>query len=353
MNEPWTIDKLLVPLQTSQLPRLPKPTFSPKDDSRRRIMLAVESMRRHMTNEGFEIAQGLESAGYDLVGHRLTFDHTDVRRIYQSLKPGTVVVQDKREWDVQPGDFREHEARFHHVSCLAYQPEVFRLTILKDAHQRPEYHRESADEIDCHAWVVYYHPRIVSYMATYVRPEHLVRTYHSVDSDLVPAYSPNRHQQCLLSGAVSSAYPLRLLIVRNLANCPEITYLSHPGYHRNGCATPQFLQNLSHFKVAICTASMYGYALRKIIEATACGCRVLTDLPVDEVLPEIDGNLFRIRPDTSAYHVQIYVHQLIKEYDADKQRDYAEKAKNWYDYKAVGKRLSDDIESLRRNYNGR
>jgi hypothetical protein len=96
---------------------------------------------------------------------------------------------------------------------------------------------------------------------------------------------------------------------------------------------------------------MYGYALRKIMEATACGCRVLTDLPVDEVLPEIDGNLFRIRPDTSAYHVGIYVRQLVKEYDADKQRDYADKAKQFYDYRAIGKRLSDDIESLRRSYN--
>jgi hypothetical protein len=115
--------------------------------------------------------------------------------------------------------------------------------------------------------------------------------------------------------------------------------------------TPQFLQTLSHFKVAICTSSMYGYALRKIMEATACGCRVLTDLPVDEALPEIDGNLFRIRPDTSAYHIQIYIRQLVKEYDPERQAHYAELAKKFYDFKAVGQRLADDIETLRRNYN--
>ena len=45
-----------------------------------------------------------------------------------------------------------------------------------------------------------------------------------------------------------------------------VNYLSHPGYGRSKCFTPEFLKILSIYKVAICTVSIYGYAVRKIVE---------------------------------------------------------------------------------------
>ena len=81
---------------------------------------------------------------------------------------------------------------------------------------------------------------------------------------------------------------------RGCASC------AHPGYHANGSFTPALhSRNSTKFKVAICTSSTMGFALRKIIEATACGCRVITDLPAGEVMPEIDGNLTRVSSDIS------------------------------------------------------
>lgn len=330
--------------------RLVQPSYTPSEEQREAVALAVESMKYHMTDEGWQIMLGLESAGYTLCGRRCTVDEVDVPRLLGQILPGIVVVQDKREWDVQPRDFRDTSARFTNVQELKSRPDVFKLTILKDSHQRPTYHRESADEIGCHAWIVYYHPTIVSHLAPYVRPEHLIRTYHTLDPAIVPAYSAERPLGCLISGAVSSAYPLRSLLVRKRQTLPRVDYVPHPGYHRDGCATPQYLQTLSRYKVAICTSSMYGYALRKIIEATACGCVVLTDLPTDEVLPEIDGNLVRISMEHLTYLPDI-LNRLYREYDPDRQRQFAEAARWFYDYRRMGSLLANDIETLRLNYN--
>lgn len=319
------------------------------DDSigRCRIGLAVESMKRHTTNEGHELFAGLESAGYQLAGYAIP---NGVRKagcvhvpyILRDLNPGTVLLQDKREWDVVRGDFREPAARFTGVNHLRERGDIFKLTVLKDAHQKPDYHRASADEIGCHAWVVYYDVGKVHSLAPYTRKEHLVRTWHSVDSSIVPGYSDLR-TGCLLSGAVSSAYPLR----KRLFERPpaETVVLKHPGYHRNGSATPEFLKTLSRFKVAICTASIYQYALRKIVEATACGCMVVTNLK--EPMPVIDGNLVRAE---TLEEVHAATARAIADYDPERQEYFARVCQNWYDYREVGKRLSDDVEALRKNY---
>jgi hypothetical protein len=228
---------------------------------------------------------------------------------------------------------------------------VFTLTVLKDAHQRADYHRASAEAMGCHAWVVYYHPLVVWHLAPYVRPRHLVRTYHTVDSDAVPGYGVSeRKGGCLFSGAVSSAYPLRQTVVRNLDRLHYLTYLRHPGYHRNGCQTPEYLSTLSRFRAAICTASRYGYALRKIVEATACGCVVITDLPEDEVLPEIDGNLVRVHPDIPVRVLQNVITDCIEEYNPERQAEFVRRACAYYDYRTTGRRLANDIEQLRLSY---
>lgn len=343
---------------TGRLPRpemepLPAPEYRGEGiDCRRRMALAVESMKEHTTNEGWEIMAGLQSNGYCLAGYNLRpYDCTDVEALLHA-NPAVVFVQDKREWDVRPGDFREPRARFSNLHLLASRPDVFTGTILKDAHQRPDYHRASANEMGAHFWVVYYDKDIVSHLAPYVRPQHVIRTYHTVDRLAVPAYSAKDRRPAILSGAVSGVYPLRhrLVLGYTCGEMPLVHYHRHPGYHRRGSSTPAFLNLLSGFKVAICTSSVFGYALRKIIEATACGCRVITDLPSDEVLPDIDRNLYRISSHANPSDVNALVEHLARTYDDDEQAALALAARRRYDYREMTRRLCEDIENLRLRY---
>jgi hypothetical protein len=356
---PYRVDDVLAGLPDHGGRRLPVPAYAParQGTGGLRLGLAVKDMSNHMTDEGWQLFLGLAGAGYTLAGHGLALARTSVPDILSSVSndwawPEVVVLQDKREWDVKPGNFRDRQARFTGVQHLESRHDLFKLTVLKDAQQNPGYHEESASEIGCHAWVIYYHPQIVHRLAPYTRPEHMVRTTHSLDPTQVPAYSyhPLTRTGCLLSGAVSGAYPLRRRLVRAAQHLYNTTVLPHPGYHRAGCATPGYLQTLAKYRVAICTASRYGYALRKLIEATAAGCVVVTDLPVDDQMAEIDPNLVRVHPDIDLNGLNKLLRRLHDDYDPARQQHYAERAAAWYDYRAVGRRLAADIEHLRLNY---
>lgn len=345
-----TVADVIAKLPTTRVPTLPSPAYN--GEKHAGIALAVESMRNHMTDEGWQIMLGLKDAGgYWLCGYNCEVDSTSVPDIVQQTSPGVVVVQDKREWDNDDRNFREPEARFKGIEVLKNRPDIFKVTILKDAHQRPEYHRDAAAEMDCHAWIVYYHPRIVKRLAPYVREEHLIRTYHSIDPALVPAYSETCRSGCLLSGASNPRfYPLRSRLIASKQQLPGVELLPHPGYHRKGCQTPEYLRRLSGYKAAICTSSIFGYSLRKIIEATACGCVVITDLPTDEVLPEIDANLLRIPADAQPKQVAALVKEVYETYNVPHQREMAKRAVEFYDYREVGTRLVTDIEVMRKEY---
>lgn len=345
------MDKISEP-RVSWIDPLPAPPYWDEPGAAEScVALAVESMKRHTTDEGWQIMAGLEHAGYQLWGHGLEHNETDVAEILKRTNPDVLVLQDKREWDVQPRDFRDPAARFTNVGLLADREDIFKITILKDAHQRPDYHRQSANEIGVHAWIIYYEPVKVAQLAPYVRPEHLIRTYHTVDADLVPVYSAKSRSGSLLSGAVSGAYPLRKRIANYcLDYLPNVVRLDHPGYHRDGCATPKFLKLLTQFKVAICTASIYGYALRKIIEATACGCVVVTDLPVSDRLPAIDDNLVRISPDIDMRDLRKLLSQLCDTYNPDRQQYYNQQTVKHYDYRHMGRCLEQSINLMRAAY---
>lgn len=335
-------------------PELPRPPYDQPGRGGTAVALAVESMARHMTDEGWQVMQALQHAGWRLEGHRIGDSLTHVPDILQRHPEVlAVLLQDKREWDTRPADFREKEARFTGCEELARRPGLFKLTILKDAHARPLYHRQAAEEIGCHAWVVYYHQRIVKHLAPYVRERDLVRTWHTIDAGQVPSFLPGDERgSFLMSGAVSGAYPLRRRIASGWGVFRGLggSMMQHPGYHRDGCATPAYLQELGRWKVAICTSSMYGYALRKIIEATACGCRVITDLPTDEVLPGIDGNLIRVRPDIPIPMLRHVIEEAEATYDDVQQWSFARIAAHRYDYRTEGLRLSAAIEDRRRTY---
>lgn len=352
--KPRTISDILQALPSPPGNQLPAPCYEMRVSNGSRVGLAVESMRHHMSDEGWVVFHGLREAGWELVGFQCPdIDSTDVSYILDVTKPHTVLMQDKREWDLTHRDFREPRARFTNVQRLKGSG-VFVGTILKDSHQRPGYHRESAEEIGCHYWVIYYSPEIVKHVAPYIRPEHCIRTYHSVDPALcissLEKLAGGRQDQCCLSGAVSAVYPLRKRLIAERYQIPRCLYLPHPGYHRNGCCTPAFLRQLNQCKVSICTTSIYGYALRKILESVACSCICITDLPADEIIPEIDEALVRVPSTISTQEMAELVRQCYREWDPERQSHYAEKAKKWYDWRAVGQRLSDDIEALRKRY---
>jgi hypothetical protein len=307
-----------------------------------------------MSSEGPQLEEGLHAAGYEIWGRGFAHDEVDVRRILERTDPDVVFVQDKREWDPhKPGCF-DKVAEFTHTDTLADRPDVFRVTPFKDAHQDPGYHWEAHQEIGCHAWVTYYHPDIVMHLAPWLRREHLIRTYHSLDPAEVPEYSPDDRQGCILSGACGLPYyPLRTRLRDAWATERSVPweYLTHPGYHAEGTATPQYLQTLSRYKVAICTASILGYALRKIIEATACGCAVITDLPFGDILPRISGNLegFPVKA-RSLHDIGEIVRDCVARYDPDRQAHYARRAIEFYDYRRLYAKLATDIDDMRRNY---
>lgn len=333
-------------------PPLPAPAYRPDVSRQNKSMMALRSFEQHMTDEGWQLQEGLRLSGYRLFGKGYETGELDTKRILAaSGSLAVMIVQDKREWDpALPGCF-DKEAAFRNVSALRADPSVFRVTVCKDAHHNPAYHRAAADEMGCHAWITYYHERCVTRDAPYVRKEHLIRTYHSIDPAVVRSYSPLGRQKCILSGSLQAkAYPLRHRIAEHASSMPVYVH-QHPGYHAKGSVTSEYIQLLSCFKVAICTASVYGYALRKLIEATAAGCVVLTDLPDFDQLPAIQGNMVRISKDNSMDEISSIIHRECSRYDPAKQEFFAKEALSFYDYRRRGRELAEAIDALRLRYN--
>lgn len=305
-----------------------------------KLGLAVESQRSHMSNEGFEIFKGLAYHGYTLCGYNLPVNDTNVSRILTTYQPNIVVINDKREWDVSPRDFREPRARFTQEHTLKLHS-CLRLTILKDAHQKPTYHMVAAEEMGIDYHITYYDEEAVRKVAPWVGS--VIRTYHTIDKDIVPRYE-DRTGVAILSGAISNAYPVRQRLLRELGYLPQgTTYLPHPGYHRRGTHTPSYIKTLAQYRVAICTCSIYEYALRKLIEATAAGCIVITNLPKRYTLPEIDENLVRVDSSITTGEMANLIQELNKSYDPHKQYNLTEAAKNRYDYRIECGRLDQKI----------
>lgn len=335
---------------------LPAPPFNRflSDMRRGRVFFASETFSRHMTDEGWQIQLGLQKAGYALVGRYFDYDETDCRQVMRDMRPGVALMQDKREWDANLDGCFDKSISFQHSTALADDPAAFKLTIIKDAHSDPAYHRQAAEEIGCHAWISYYHPDIVCHLAPWVRREHVIRTWHSVDSAAVPVYSAVGRKGCLLSGAIDkSIYPLRarLKAAALEGRIPETTVLTHPTYHARGHCTPDYLKTLSKYKVAICTASVFGYALRKIIEAVACGCKVITDIPPDDPLPGgIDEALIRVSPEVPINQLAWIVQREIAAYDPLAQERYARAACEWFDWRRRGTELAGEIEKMRSEF---
>jgi hypothetical protein len=180
-----------------------------------------------------------------------------------------------------------------------------------------------------------------------VRPKQIIRTYHSLDAQKVPVLSRDRVDTGLISGATNQrVYPLRTNIVNLIkgGNLKGIEMLRHPGYGLKGNHSNAYLQTLNNYKVHIATASIYGFALRKIIESVACGCTAITTLPEFEVMPEIDQALVRVPYGIKPNELTEVVREQVSKWDYDKAVHFSEKAKEYYDYRRLYARLCADIE---------
>jgi hypothetical protein len=331
------------------------PPYKPSEEKKEgcKIAFAVEDMVRHTTNEGWQVMLALQANGYTLAGKNCTINCQDIKQVVEKYNPSTVLVQDVREWSADSGCCKDASFAFTNSKYLADRPDIFKLTIVKDSQHNPDYHKRYADLISCNAWIVYYNPKIVCYTAPYVRPEHIIRTWHTIDPKLIPVYTPKGRKplSALLSGAISRYYPLRQQIRSNISSLQCVDQLVHPGYHNRGSNTPNYLKVLSKYKVAICTSSIYGYALRKIVEASACGCIVITDLPDDEVMPGLDPNLIRVSPYINMNDLKSLVMSLLNEYDEERQKFFSEQAIVHFNYAKMGENLAADIEKMRLAYN--
>lgn len=325
------------------------PPYSGRGDGVDAMLCA--NLRAHMTDEGWQLQESLRLSGYRLFGDHggLSLAVPEILREAGGLR--TLVVQDRREWEPSHPACFDKQSGFVGWRSLANRDDIFKLSIVKDAQHDREFHHDTSVGMGIHAWIHYYHPRIVAALCPWIRPRNMIRVWHTVDRLDVPVYSPAGRGGCLLSGAMTGRYyPLRLRLKRNLLSLPDTHLMPHPGYGVSGSVTPRYLASLARFKVAICTASVYGYSLRKITEATACGCVVITDLPAEDAIPAIDGNLIRIPPDASIPAVAEAIREACDAYDPERQAEFARLAIERFDYRTEGQRLATAIEQARREY---
>jgi len=353
--DPRTIENVLSGIPYGKTQRLDTPDYSLKE-SGNKVFAAVHQMKKHMTDEGWQMQMGLQDAGYVLSG--CDFDRTfgkgtPVEWILKNYDPvQTLIFQDKREWMGMTATQKKRPQESF-INCHnAVQDDLFRMTVLKDSHALGAFNREFCNEIQCHAWIVYYHPQIVNHLAPYTRQEDLIRTYHSIDSEKIPYFTFANKKGTFVSGALGGCYRLRQKLVTH-ARALDIQHLRHPGYKNNVPHTDRFLKSILRYRVSLCTTSIYGYCLRKIIESVACGCTVVTDLPVDDVLPHIDECLVRIHPDLSIKEIRILIRKLGAEYDPEKAEHFSNLAKTYYDYRYLGMKLAKDIDGHRNMYKER
>jgi len=312
------------------------------DKAVNKVVLANHSYCSHTTDEGDQLQKGLQHAGWTLSGPG--FDGLDdVREVLERYSPEFVFVQDKRDWDKDNDGCFDKRMHWRNVGALR-DSGVRRCTVVKDAGSVRDYQRRFyEEEMGSQAAVVYYHPLSVVPASGWLEGKPLVRTYHSVDPAQVRClYARKNRKRGIVSGADSSVYPMRKLAVAR-KDFLGIDYLKHPGYGNKGCHTPKYLEMLSGYKVAIATASQYGFALRKIIESVCCGCQVVTDLPEYDELPIIDKWLYRISPNATADQLKKAIDRAEEEWDLANAIERGVDAVEFYDFQKVGERLDRDI----------
>jgi hypothetical protein len=302
------------------------------------VLLGNIDYRHHMTTEGDQFQTGLQMAGWIVAGRGFD-DLVDIPTILGRYRPRRIVVHDPRDWDpTSPIAFRK-DCGFQRIRTLK-DVAAFKAVVVKDAASSLAYQQKMYQAIGADAAITYYHDRSVRRNAPWLGNVPLIRTYHSIDADDLAAIPLTVDRRAVVvSGALSKAYPLRQRVVRDSAVL-GIDVIPHPGYGNRGARTPAYCRTLAQYRVAVATASMYGFALRKIIEAVAVGCTVVTDLPGYDVLPEIDGALIRVPPTINPPDLAAVITAAVSAWDPIRAAIWAAHARSFYDYRALGRRLS-------------
>lgn len=318
----------------------------------RGILFGLESFRRHMDNGRWLFQLGMEQAGYLTAGGEMPppgIDATNVREIVQRFEPRVVIFWPRYEWD--PGEWGGCEVTpahcFDEWEYLLERDDILRVAVFHDAGSARKEQVRWHQEFRPHVYLTWYHPQSVVDLAPHVPYGSIVRTYHVVDPATTPVVR-ERDGGIVISGAyVPDVYPLRTracLAVADGTLGPRAVRLEHPGYAQTGTRSHEFAVELAKYRVAVCTASSYKFALRKIFEATAAGCRVVTDLPTYDHLPEIDGNLIRVRSDVSIADLRAICEEGCEAWDLDRQLHFAKAALWRYDWRREARYLADTLE---------
>ncbi len=313
-----------------------------------KLFFANAGYAKHTTDEGEQLQRGLEAAGWTLAGRGFADGLNDTARLLERHRPEMVIVHDKRDWDSNMRSSFNLDNAFEHIAELCKRPDIFKLAVVKDAGTVVDYHRHFCREIGADAVLTYYHERSVTAQAEFLKEYRLVRTYHSIDGALAACVDLRAgRRRALVSGATGGVYPLRATATQH-AKALGCDVLPHPGYGIEGNKTPAYLRTLAGYRVHIATASRYGFALRKIIESVAMGCTPVTDLPSYDALPCIDAALVRVRPDASVAELAAAVDEADSGWDADERAEYAGRAREFYDFRAAGFRLTAEIAQAAR-----
>jgi len=308
------------------------------------VVLANKQYETYMSNEGWQLQEGLQLAGWKLRGYGYEDNSVDVQSIIDQDHPDVVMIQDVRDW--ANGD---SPVKFCNTQILREHSSIFKVMVLKDPWYCSDFQSMYMGLMGVKACVVYYQQDTVRQHTTWL-PQNmsLIRTYHSVDpTQAANAYNVNlRREDGLVSGTLEpyETYPMRNWFVRNCAEL-DLRVLPHPQYYVQAkSATNAYLRILSQFKVHVATASIYQCALRKIIESIATGCIPITNLSSNDKLPMIDSAIWRARFDQDVYRMH-NVLQLAKEnWRKDRALHYARLAWEHYSYINQGRLLSEEIK---------
>lgn len=309
------------------------------------LVLANIDYKTHTTDEGEQLQAGLQAAGWTLAGHGYGDGCCHVPTLLDRHQPQRIFVQDCRDWRSDSrGCFNPHVAFEEWAALRCRTQGVTLFTVCKDAGTVIDFQRQFAADIHVDGIVCYYHPRSVCGVAPWLADHNLIRTYHTLNREVCEAIPFDRpRRRCLVSGACSGTiYPLRRLV---MDHCHQwvVDFWPHPGYSNQGSAVALYLKLLGGYRVHVACASRYGFALRKIIESVAMGATPVTDLPHYDRLPHIDGALARVRPGATADEVKHTIDTAEEAWNADERLKWALLARTHYDWRVVGRELSENI----------
>jgi len=302
---------------------------------------------------GWQGVAGLIAGGYTPYGPGLPHTDRDVQAVCLREKPDIVFVEMKHVWDTSSrGPWREtvpKRSELTGVDWLGRDRGIYRVTRWCDPRTFQGYMQHFlTHELRPHAILVRYDLDNVAGANPWLDRDTLVRNYHTIDKGHLSQVTPRR-QQGILSGAMAPAdvYPLRSRLAAARQSCGPLLrameLLSHCGYaHKGGPEAQKYLAQLAQYRVAVVTTP-YGWAIKKLWEATLAGCIVLTNLPADDVIPGIDENLIRIPNDIEPAELARRIRKAAAGWNRDRQQFLAEECARLYDYRVEGARVAAEI----------